>query len=217
MTALTWDESGDKVFQTGISKGVLYPLNPSTSAYDAGFAWNGLTEVDEKPSGASSNKQYADNIQYLNLLSAETFALTIKAYTYPDEFGACDGTVEPQPGVSVGQQGRQTFGLCYRTEIGNDVDSALGYKLHLVYGCLAAPSEKDYTTINDSPGAVEFSWDVDSTPVAVTGYKPTSMIVVDSTVVSSDDLASLETLLYGGSSATAQLPLPDAVLAVFAS
>lgn len=216
MVALTWDQSGDKLFETGISKGVLYPLNPDTSAYSPGVAWNGLTEVDEKPSGASSNKQYADNIQYLNLLSAEIFGLTIKAFTYPDEFGPCDGTNEPQPGVSVGQQDRQIFGLCYRTEIGNDVDQNLGFKLHLVYGLLAAPSEKDYTTINDSPAAVEFSWDVDSTPVAVSGLKPTSMIVIDSTVVSTDNMASLETMLYGGSSTVASLPLPDAVIAVFA-
>ena len=159
MTALVFDDTGNKKFETGVDHGVLYPLNSETSLYDNGFAWNGLTAVQEKPAGAASNPQYADNIKYLNLLSAETFGGTIQAFTYPTEFGACDGTSAPSSGVVVGQQSRQTFGLSYRTKVGNDVSADLGYKLHLVYGALASPSEKDYNTINDSPAAVAFSWD----------------------------------------------------------
>lgn len=211
---LVWDDSGKRLYETGVSKCVLYPLNSTTGLYDTGVAWNGITEVDEKPSGAASTKQYADNIPYLNLVSAETFDCTIKAYTYPVEFGACDGTAAPKTGVTVGQQARQTFGLCYRTEVGNDADSDLGYKLHVVYGCLAAPSEKDYASVNDSPAAVSFSWDVSTSPAAVTGYKPTSLLILDSTLVSSTDMAAVETVLYGSVSAAANLPLPDALLAL---
>lgn len=214
MTALVWDDTGKRKFETGVDKGVLYPLNASTSAYDSGFAWNGLIEVDEKPGGASSNPQYADNLKYLDLYSIETFAGTIKAFTYPDAFAACDGTVAPKVGVYVGQQSRQKFGLSYRTKVGNDVSVDLGYKLHLVYGATASPSEKDYATVNDSPAPLNFSWDFETTPITVTGISPTSLIVVDSTKVDPADLASLEAILYGAS-AVASLPAPDAVLALF--
>jgi hypothetical protein len=156
MAVVVFDATGDKRYETGVDHGVLYPLNVESALYDNGFAWNGLTAVNEKPGGAAANPQYADNIKYLNLLSAETFAGTIEAFTYPDEFGACDGTDSPSAGVTVGQQARATFGLSYRTKVGNDVSSDLGYKLHLVYGALAAPSEKDFATVNDSPTAVQF-------------------------------------------------------------
>lgn len=214
MTALVWDNSGTRLYETGISKGVLFPLNTGTGLYDTGFAWNGLTGIKEKPAGAAVTKSYADNINYLSLLSKETFDFEIDAYTYPTAFEACDGTMETaKVGVAVNQQSRQTFGMAYRTEIGNDVDSTLGYKLHLVYGCLAAPAEKDYSTINDSPAAVSFSWTVTTTPVAVTGFGPTSLIVVDSTKVSAGNLTIIENTLYGAS-ATPELPLPDALLAL---
>lgn len=216
MAVLTWDTTGTKEYESGVDHGVLYPLNSETSAYDSGVSWNGLTAVNEKPAGAGSNKQYADNGVYLNLLSAETFGGTIEAFTYPEEFGACDGTASPAVGVTVGQQGRQTFGFCYRTNLGNDVSSSLGYKLHLVYGALAAPSEKDYTTINDSPAAVAFSWDFECTPVAVTGLEPTCILVIDTTKVDAGDLTALEAFLYGTADDDPSLPLPDAVIALFA-
>src|SRR4249919_1118472 len=206
MAPLTWDQVGEKVYETGVDHGVLY-IPDQAGVYNAGFAWNGLTTVTESPSGAEPNPQYADNIKYLNLVSYEEFGATIEAFTYPDEFQECDGTWVPSPGVAVGQQGRKMFGLCYRTKKGNDVDGAdFGYKLHLVYGCQAAPSEKAYATINDSPEAIAFSWDVKTTPVPVTDYKPTSLIVIDSTVVDPGDLSSLEDLLYGKASVVAALP-----------
>lgn len=215
MPPLTWDEIGDRLYEVGVDHGVLYIPNAS-GVYDAGFAWNGLTTVTESPSGAEPSPQYADNIKYLNLISAEEFGGTIEAFTYPEEFGQCDGTELPSPGLAVGQQGRKSFGLSYRTKLGNDVDGTdFGYKLHLLYGCQAAPSEKAYATINDSPEAISFSWEFTTTPAPVTGYKPTSLIVVDSTVVDSADLASLEALLYGATVAAA-LPTPDAVIALFA-
>lgn len=217
MTALVWDDTGNRLFETGIDRGVLFPLNVSNGLYDSGVAWNGLTGVKEKPAGAAVTKSYADNMAYLSLLSAETFDLEIDAYTYPPEFGACDGTVTPHAGVVVGQQNRQTFGLCYRTKIGNDVESMdLGYKLHLVYGCLAAPSEKDYATVNDSPAAVTFSWTVSTTPVPVTDMKPTSLLTIDSTKVSGTDLDALNQLLYGTEGVDPALPSPDDVIALFA-
>ena len=215
MSLLTWDDTGNRKFETGVDRGVLYPLNSSTSAYDVGVAWNGLTDVKEKPAGAGSNPSYADNIKYLNLLSAETFAGEIDAFTYPDAFAACDGTATPTAGVSVGQQSRQTFGLCYRSKIGNDVSTDLGYKLHMVYGCLASPSEKDYTTVNASPAPVAFSWAFDSSPVTVSGLNAMSLMVVDSTKVDAVALSSLQDLLYGTSSTIAQLPLPDTIIALF--
>ena len=216
MTALTWDQVGERVFETGVDHGVLYIPNGS-GIYDTGVAWNGLTTVTESPAGAEASPQYADNIKYLNLVSAEEFGATIEAFTYPEEFGQCDGTAAPAAGVLLGQQGRKTFGLCYRTRIGNDLDGTdFGYKLHLIYGALAAPSEKAYGTINDSPEAITFSWEVATTPVPVDSYKPTSVIVVDSTVVDSADLAALEDILYGTEGVDPRLPLPDEVISLFA-
>jgi hypothetical protein len=215
MAPLTWDLVGDKVYETGVDRGVLYIPNAS-GVYAAGFAWNGLTTVTESPSGAEPTASYADNIKYLNLVSAEEFGGTIEAYTYPDEFAVCDGSFAPVPGVAVGQQGRKQFGLSFRTKVGNDVDGTdHGYKLHLIYGALAAPSEKAYASINDSPEAITFSWDITTTPAPVTGRKPTSLIVVDSTVVDPADLAALEALLYGAGATPAALPTPDAVIALF--
>lgn len=215
MPPLTWDDVGEKLYETGVDHGVLY-LPDVAGVYTTGVAWNGLTTVTESPSGADPNPQYADNIKYLNLLSAEEFGGTVEAFTYPEEFGQCDGTELPAPGVAVGQQSRKSFGLSYRTKVGNDVDGVdFGYKLHLIYGALAAPSEKAYATINDSPSAISFSWAITTTPVPVTGYKPTALIVVDSTVVDPVDLASLEALLYGADLVEAALPTPDAVIALF--
>lgn len=216
MTALTWDQVGERTYETGVDRGVLYIPNGS-GIYDTGVAWNGLTTVTESPSGAEASPQYADNIKYLNLVSAEEFGATIEAFTYPEEFGQCDGTAAPAAGVLLGQQGRKTFGLSYRTRLGNDLDGTdYGYKLHLIYGALAAPSEKAYSTINDSPEAITFSWEVATTPVSVTSYKPTSVIVVDSTVVGSTDLADLEEILYGTEGVDPRLPLPDEVVSLFA-
>jgi hypothetical protein len=216
MAPLTWDQVGDRFYETGVDRGVLY-IPDAAGVYNKGYAWNGLTTVTESPSGAESNPQYADNIKYLNLISAEEFGATIEAFTYPDEFSECDGTALPSPGVAVGQQGRKIFGLSYRTKVGNDVDGVdAGYKVHLVWGCQAAPSEKAYATINDSPEAITFSWEVTTTPVPVTNLKPTAQIVIDSTKVDSGDLTTLEDLLYGKAATEAALPTPDAVIALFA-
>lgn len=215
MSKLKWDQTGERFYETGVSKGVLYPIN--NGAYPAGVAWNGLTAVNENPSGAEATPLYADNIKYLNLMSAEEFGATIEAYTYPDEFAACNGESELATGVTLGQQKRTTFGLSYQTKIGNDVDSDLGYKIHLIYGCLAAPSEKAYATVNDSPEAITFSWEVSTTPVEVEGFKPTATLVIDSTKVDADALTRLEAALYGTDGAqgsTARLPLPDEVLSI---
>lgn len=213
--ALAWDQVGERLFETGVDHGVLYLIDDS-GVYATGVAWNGLTTVTESPSGAESNPQFADNIKYLNLISAEEFGATIEAFTYPDEFAECDGTALPAPGVAVGQQGRKVFGLCYRTRVGNDIDGTdHGYKLHLIYGCQAAPSEKAYGTISDSPEAIAFSWEVTTTPVPVTDLKPTASIIVDSTVVDAGALGDLEDLLYG-TTGSAKLPLPDEVIALFA-
>lgn len=215
MVALTWDQVGERFYETGVDHGVLY-LMDQAGVYNTGVAWNGLTTVTETPSGAEASPQYADNIKYLNMVSAEEFGATIEAFTYPEEFGECDGSATPAPGVVVGQQGRKMFGLSYRTLKGNDVDGTeFGYKLHLLYGCRAAPSEKAYATINDSPEAIAFSWEITTTPAPVTDYKPTSLIVIDSTVVDSADLTALETLLYGAGATEAALPTPDAVIALF--
>lgn len=217
MATLTWDATGSRLYETGVDHGVLYLLN-SQGAYANGVAWNGLTAVTESPSGAEANPQYADNIKYLNLLSAEEFGCTIEAFTYPDAFAQCDGTASPSAGVSIGQQTRKTFGFSYRTKLGNDIDgSDYGYKLHLIYGALAAPSEKAYATVNDSPEALTFSWDVTTTPVDVPGYKPTAQLTIDSTKVDALDLAALEELLYGTANTTAELPLPAEVIALFAA
>jgi hypothetical protein len=209
---LTWDNVGERRYETGVDRGVLY-LPDGSGDYNEGHAWNGLTTVTESPSGAESNPQYADNVKYLNLVSAEEFGATIEAFTYPDEFGQCDGTAEPEPGIYLGQQGRRVFGLSYRTRVGNDLDGTdHGYKLHLVYGALAAPSEKAYATINDSPEAITFSWEVTTTPVAVDGYKPTALLTIDSTKVDAAALTDLEEILYGTEADDPRLPLPDEVI-----
>lgn len=214
MAKLVWDQVGERRYETGVQKGVLYPMQPG-GAYSLGVAWNGLIGVSESPSGAEASPIYADDIKYLSLMSAEEFGATIEAYTYPDEFGVCDGSEEPKPGVSIGQQTRKSFGLCYRTKIGNDVDGDdYGYKLHLIYGAMAAPSEKGYKTVNDSPEAITFSWAVTTTPVAVTGFKPTASLTLDSTKVSAADLLAVEKLLYGDGATEAALPLPDAIIAL---
>ena len=211
MSKLTWDNIGERLFETGVKQGVLYPIQ-SDGKYTKGVAWNGLTAVTESPSGAEATPLYADDIKYLNLLSNEDFGATIEEYTNYDEFAECDGSAELATGVMIGQQKRKVFGLCYRTTIGNDVDgNDHGYKLHLIYGCLAAPSEKAYSTINDSPEAITFSWEVTTTPVNVEGFKPTSQITIDSTKADPTKLAALEAVLYGGAETEAKLPLPDEV------
>jgi hypothetical protein len=216
MSALLWDQSGERLYETGVDRGVLYAIDES-GAYTPGVAWNGLTTVTETPAGAAATAQYADNIKYLNLISAETFDGTIQAFTYPEEFAECDGTVAPSPGVLVGQQGRKVFGLCYRTRVGNDIEGTdHGYRLHLVYGAQAAPSQRAYATINDSPAAIDFSWAISTTPIPIAGHnelKPTSLIVVDSTLVDSAALTSLEAELYGsGTGGVANMPLPGDVV-----
>lgn len=215
MAALTWDQTGERLFETGVDRGVLY-LPDSTGKYKSGYAWNGLVSVTESPSGAESNKQYADNRVYLNLISAEEFGGTIEAFTYPDEFGLCDGTASPRTGVYLGQQSRKAFGLSYRTLIGNDVNgNRHGYKLHLVYGAMASPSEKGYTTVNDSPEPITFSWEFTTTAVEVPGFEATSILTINSLEAKSEDMAKLEKLLYGGESSTPELPLPEDVIALF--
>lgn len=209
---IQWDDTGKRFYETGVDHGVLYPMD-EFGAYPEGIAWNGLTGVSEKPSGAQATPLYADNTKYLNLMSVEEFGCTIEAYTYPDAFAACDGSEEAVEGLMLGQQGRGKFGLAYRTRIGNDVSEDLGYKLHLVYGCLAAPSEKAFKTVNDSPEAISFSWEVTTTPVPVVGFKPTASLTIDSTKVDAAKLAALEVILYGSTPATKGiLPLPDAVI-----
>jgi hypothetical protein len=216
MPALVWDQVGQRFYETGIDHGVLYIPDETTSEYDTGVAWNGLTSVSETPTGAEATAQYADNIKYLNLISVEEFGATLEAFTYPDEFAEFDGLAIPEPGVYVGQQPRKMFGLSYRTRLGNDVQGdSLGYKLHLVYGCIASPSEKAYNTINDSPEAITFSWEISTTPVPVTGFNPTSLIVVDSTAVTPAHLTALEAALYGDVTLAARLPTPDEVIAMF--
>lgn len=217
MAKLVWDKTGERLYETGVSHGVLY-VQDSTGAYPAGVAWNGLTAVTESPSGAEATPLYADDIKYLELRSAEEFGATIEAYTYPKEFEACDGSAELAEGVTIGQQDRKAFGLCYRTIVGNDVKkNDLGYKLHLIYGATASPSEKGYQTVNDSPEAITFSWEVTTTPINVDGFKPTSSLTIDSTKVDETKLAALEAKLYGTESAEATLPTPDEVADIFAS
>lgn len=214
MAKLVWDESGKRIYETGVRNGVLY-LQDAQGAYTKGVAWNGLTAVTESPSGAEPTALYADDIKYLELFSAEEFGATIEAYTYPAEFEKCDGSASLGVGVTIGQQDRATFGLCYRTVLGNDVKgSEFGYKLHLIYGAKAKPSEKGYQTINDSPEAITFSWEVSTTPVNVAGFKPTACVTIDSTKIAPEKLAQIETLLYGDTSAEAKLPLPDEIAAI---
>lgn len=216
MSKIVWDRAGEHVYETGVDHGVLYPTE--NGVYGKGVAWNGLTSVSEKPSGAESTAKYADNIKYLNLISAEEFGATIEAFTYPMEFGMCDGSAEPVPGVTLGQQNRRPFGMTYRTLVGNDLmGTEYGYKLHLIYGATAAPSERGYGTVNDSPEAITFSWEVKTVPVEVTGYKPTASLIVDSTKVSPSNMAKLEEMLYGTENTDARLPMPDEVIKLIGS
>lgn len=215
MAELTWDETGERTYETGVDRGVLF-LPDESGDYNTGVAWNGLTTVTEAPSGAGATALYADNIKYLNLIAVEEFGGTIAAYTYPDEFGQCDGSAEPHAGVSVGQQPRKLFGMCYRTRKGNDIDGdSHGYKLHLVYGAQAAPSQKAYGSVNNQPAAIDFSWTFTTTPVNVSGLEPTALLVIDSTRVPAADLAALESILYGSGGAEPRLPLPDEVIGLF--
>lgn len=210
MSKLVWDVVGERNYETGVSKGVLYPM--VSGAYPKGVAWSGLTTVTETASGAEATPLYADNIKYLNLMSVEELGGTIEAYTAPDEFGACDGTAELTTGVSIGQQPRQTFGLAYQTILGNDTENNKhGYKIHLVYGALASPTERSYATVNDSPEAMTMSWEFSTTPVSVTGFEPTSLVVIDSTKVDAEKLAAFEAIIYGSEAQEARLPLPNEV------
>ena len=211
MSKIVWDAIGEHTFETGVRNGVLY-LKDENGAYNTGVAWNGLTSVSESPEGAEPTDLYADDIKYLTLMSAENFKATIEAYTYPVEFEECDGSATIANGVVIGQQARKPFGLCYRTAIGNDTDgNEHGYKLHIVYGCQASPSEKQYSTINDSPEAITFSWEVSTTPVNVTGKKPTATLIIDSTKADKAKLTALEAILYGAESTEPRLPLPDEI------
>ena len=211
MAKLVWDESGKRVYETGVRNGVLY-VQGENGEYQKGVAWNGLTAVTESPSGAEPTALYADDIKYLELFSAEEFGATIEAYTYPEEFEACDGSASLGTGVTIGQQDRKAFGICYRTVVGNDVKgNEHGYKLHLVYGAKAKPSEKAYATVNDSPEAVTFSWEVTTTPVNVAGFKPTASVTIDSTKIQPEKLKLIEDKLYGTASEEAKLPLPDEI------
>ena len=218
MSKLVWDQTGERYYETGVKMGVLYPQSAS-GTYPKGVVWNGLTAVTESPSGAEATPLYADDVKYLNLYSAEEFGATIEAYTYPDEFAECDGSAELTTGVTIGQQNRKAFGLCYRTTIGNDTDgNDHGYKLHIIYGAMASPSEKAYATINDSPEAITFSWEITTTPVSVSGFKPTASVTIDSTKIDEAKLKQLEAILYGdnGSSSAgeARLPLPDEIVTI---
>ena len=211
MSKIVWDAIGEHTFETGVRNGVLY-LKDAQGAYSTGVAWNGLTSVSESPEGAEATDLYADDIKYLTLMSAENFKATIEAYTYPVEFEECDGSATIAKGVVIGQQPRKPFGLCYRTAIGNDTDgNEHGYKLHIVYGCQASPSEKQYSTINDSPEAITFSWEVNTTPVNVNGKKPTATLIIDSTKVDKAKLTALEAILYGSEEQEPRLPLPDEI------
>lgn len=216
MSKLIWDNTGERFYETGVKNAVLYPQDAS-GAYPKGVVWNGLTAVTESPSGAEATPLYADDIKYLNLISAEEFSATIEAYTYPEEFALCDGTAELMTGVLIGQQKRKHFGLSYKTSMGNDIEgTGYGYKLHIIYNAVAAPSEKAYATINDSPEAITFSWEINTTPVPVTGHQPTATVVIDSTKVDASKLAALEAKLYGTEDTEASLPTPDEILALMA-
>lgn len=216
-TPLTWDNTGERLYETGVEKGVLYVYDSTNQVYGAGVAWNGLTSVSEKPSGAEATALYADNTKYLNLISNEEFGATIEAYTYPDEFAQCDGSASIATGVVIGQQKRKTFGLSYQTKVGNDVDgNDHGYKIHLIYGCMAAPTEKGYATINDSPEAITFSWEITTTPIEVNGYKPTACITIDSTKVNNETkMTTLKDKLYGTTTNPPTLPTIAELLTIF--
>ena len=216
MPKLEWDKSGEKLYETGVKNCALYVFRNNT--YDKGIAWNGITGITESPSGAEASPLYADDIKYLNLISNEDFGATLEAYTYPKEFEECDGTAEISKGVSIGQQNRKTFGLVYKTTLGNDVDgNSHGYKIHVIYGCLAAPSEKAYASINDSPEAITFSWELSTTPVEVNGFKPTSTITIDSTKIDAEKLKKLEDKLYGSETGDATLLLPNEIMALLSA
>ena len=217
MSRIVWDKTGEHFYETGVNHAVLFPFNKTSKAYDNGVAWNGITSVSESPSGAEATALYADNIKYLNLISNEEFGATVEAYTYPDEFAVLDGSANIAEGVAIGQQSRGTFGLAYRTEVGNDTEGTdLGYKLHLIYGATATPSEKAYQTINDSPEAITFSWTLNTTPVAVEGFKPTASLVIDSRKVDATKLKAFENIIYGSEDTTPRLPLPDEIATLFA-
>ena len=214
MAKLVWDQIGERFYETGVDHGVLYPQD-NLGAYSNGVAWNGLTSVSESPSGAEPTDLYADNIKYLSIRSAETFGATVEAYTYPDEFAVLDGSAELADGVIIGQQPRKAFGLCYRTRVGNDIQfENYGYKLHLIYGCSVSPSEKSYQTINDSPEAITFSWEMTTIPVNVTGFKPTATVILDSKTLGTAKMTAIEDVLYGTTEADPRLPLPDEVLSI---
>lgn len=216
MSKIVWDKTGERFYETGVKNGVLYLQEDGV--YNKGVAWNGLTAVTESPSGAEATPLYADDVKYLNLVSAEEFGATIEAYTYPLEFAECDGSASLLEGVTIGQQDRKVFGMSYCTTMGNDVlSNSYGYKIHLIYGALAAPSEKAYSTINDSPEAITFSWEVSTTPVTVTGHKPTATVVIDSTKVGADKMAALEAVLYGSEEAEPRLPLPDEIVTILSA
>ena len=211
---LKWDQTGERIYETGVSNGVLY-VQKANGSYDNGVAWNGLSTVTESPSGAESNAIYADNIKYLALTSAEEFGATVEAYTYPDEFAECDGSAEVADGVMIGQQDRKAFGMAYKTIVGNDTEkNAHCYKLHMIYGATAAPSEKGYSTVNDSPEPITLSWELSTTPVEVTGYKPTATLVIDSTKANSEKLKALEDILFGSDETEARLPMPNEVISL---
>lgn len=211
MAKLVWDATGERKYETGVRNGVLYVMDES-GTYPKGVAWNGLTAVTESPSGAEATALYADDIKYLNLISAEEFGATVEAYTYPDEFAQCNGEASLVNGVTIGQQPRKTFGMAYRTVLGNDVENeSYGYKLHLIYGAVASPSEKAYATINDSPEAITFSWELKTTPVVVDGFKPTASLTIDSTKANAEKLKALEDILFGSESGEARLPLPNEI------
>ena len=217
MAQLVWDQTGERYYETGVKNGVLYVYDTENKKYGTGVAWNGLTAVTESPSGAEATALYADDIKYLNLMSTEEFGATIEAYTYPDEFAECDGSATLGNGVFIGQQKRKTFALCYTTTLGNDTEgNEHGYKIHIIYGALAAPSEKAYATINDSPEAITFSWELTTTPVNVAGFKPTASITIDSTKASESGMTALKAKLYGSESEEPTLPMPDEIKTMFA-
>lgn len=216
MAKLVWDEAGKHIYETGVSKGVLYVMSDTPGTYEKGVAWNGLSSVSESPTGAEVSAIYADNIKYLNLMSREEFEGSIEAYTYPDEFMACDGSASPEnaKGFIVGQQDRKTFAFCYQTKVGNDLNPEAGYKIHIIYGALASPSERSYETVNDSPEAMTFSWDITTTPVAVTGFKPTAHVELDSTKIDKTKLEKIEAKLYGTDEPSGEptLLMPDEII-----
>ena len=214
MPKLIWDKSGERFWETGVSKGVLFPMSAVPGVYADGVAWNGLVNVTQSPTGAEANALYADNIKYLNLMSVEELEASLEAYTYPDEFAECDGSAAIAQGARIGQQSRKMFALCYQSKIGNDLNPELGYKIHIIYGCLAGPSEKSHDSVNDSPEAMTFSWDLTTTPVEVPGFKPTASIEIDSTKTDPTKLATLEGILYGSEAADPRLPLPEEIITV---